>query len=257
MRNNRIPWSIVIVLIIYLAIISFPTYLFTNDAYVLYGVELGIRIAYLIFIVIFSIFTKLFKTYTGKTRFSNLFLLLPLFFVAFFNIFYLAVVTKSSIPNPLDSVFNSDGNNTLEILKFASLIVMVVEEELLFRFIIQRNITLGHKVVRILITSAFYALAYFFSMLYDGRGVVLPIDLIYIIFIYGIGVILGFLYEYTNNILMPITFSLIYTICNEMLYKISLSSASYKYYLTAVFFALGATLYLLIFYFFMLKRENR
>ena len=255
--NNKKGIYILIILLIYLAIISFPTYLFTSDSYVLYGVELGLRIGYLIFIIIFSLLTKMFKTYTGRTRFSNLFLLLPLFFVAFFNVFYLAVVTGSSIPNPLDAVFNSNGNNTLEILKFVSIVVMVVEEELLFRFLIQRNITFGHKIVRIFITSALYALAYFFAMLYDMRGIINPIELISIIFVYGIGVILGFLYEYTNNVIVPITFSMIFTICNEMLYKVSLSNASYKYYITVSCFFVGAALYLAIFYFFMLKRENR
>ena len=254
-RKNTI--NIVILLVIYLVIISFPSYLFTSDLTVLYGVELGLRVAYLIFIVVFSILTRMFKTYTGRTRFSNVFLLLPLFFVAFFNVFYLAVITKSSIPSPLDAVFNSNGNNTQDILKFLSIIFMVVEEELLFRFIIQRNIRFGHKLVRILITSALYALAYFFAMLYDARGIIDPFDLITIIFVYGIGIILGFLYEYTNNIVVPITFSLIYTICNEMLYKISLRTANYKLYLTVTFFALGAALYLVVFYFFMLKRENR
>ena len=255
--GNRNIVNIIISLVIYLVIISFPTYLFTSDLTVLYGIELGLRVGYLVFIIIFSILTRMFKTYTGKTRFSNVFLLLPLFFVAFFNVFYLAVITKSSIPGPLDAVFNSNGNNTQDILKFLCILVMVVEEELLFRFVIQRNIRFGHKLVRILITSALYALAFFFALLYDSRGVVDPFDLINIIFIFGIGIILGFLYEYTNNIVVPITFSLIFTVCNEMLYKISIRNANYKLYLTVTFFALGAALYLVIFYFFMLKRENR
>lgn len=254
-RKNTI--NIIILLVIYLVIISFPSYLFTSDLTVLYGVELGLRAAYLVFIIVFSLLTRMLKAYTGRTRFSNVFLLLPLFFVAFFNVFYLAVITKSSIPGPLDAVFNSNGNNTQDILKFLSIIVMVVEEELLFRFIIQRNIRFGHKIVRILITSALYAVAFFSAMLYDARGVIDPIDLINIIFVFGIGIILGFLYEYTNNIVVPITFSLIYTICNEMLYKISLRTANYKFYLTVTFFALGAALYLVVFYFLMLKRENR
>ena len=256
MRNKNVI-NIIIVLAIYLTIITFPTYLFTSDFTVLYGIELSLRIGYLIFIVVFTILTKMFKTYTGKTRFTNVFLLLPLFFVAFFNIFYLAVVTKSSIPNPLDAVFKNDGNNTYEILKFLSIIVMVVEEEILFRFIIQRNINVGHKIVRILITSSLYALSFFFALLYDNRGIIPPLELFSVLFAYGIGIILGFLYEYTNNLLVPITFSLIHTVCNEMLYKISITNANYKLYLTVVFFALGAAAYLSIFYFLMLKRENR
>ena len=256
MRNKSF-WYIFIAVAIYLVLISFPTYLFTSDLYVLYGVELGLRSAYLIFIILFSIFTHLAKTYNGKTKLSNFFLLLPLFFVAFFNLFYLAVVTRSNIPNPLDAVFNNDGNNTLIILKFVCLLIMAVEEELLFRYILLRNLKIGHKIVRILVTSAIFALCYFFKMLYDARGIIVPINLLSIIVIFGIGIILGFLYEYTNNIFVPIAFSIIYAICNEMIYEITFEVATPKYYLTVLFFILGTAAYISIFYFLMLKKENR
>ena len=245
-----------IILGVYLLLIAFPTYLFTNDLYVLYGVELGLRISFLVFIIVFSIFSRIAKRYTGKTRFANLFMLLPVFFVAFFNLFYLAVVTKSAVNSPF-GFFGSNGNNTLELLKFFCVIVTVVEEELLFRFIIQRNIPLGHKIVRILVTAAIFTLAHFFTMLYDARGMLNPIYLLELIFTFGVGVILGFLYEYTNNIFVPITFSFFYMVCNEMIYKIDLVGASYKFYVTATCFFVGAAAYLAIFYFFMLKRENR
>lgn len=255
--NNKKRWYIIIALAIYLLIVSFPTYLFTKDLDVLYAVELGLRSAYLVFIILFSIFTKMFKTYTGKTKFSNLFLLLPLFFVAFFNLFYQGIIAKTSMSNPLEQVFNPNGNNLLEILTFSCIIVTVVEEELLFRFIIQRNLEIGHKISRIFITSALFTLCHFFAMLYDARGVIVPIELISLAFIYGISVILGFLYEYTNNIVIPITFSLIYSICTEMLYHIPLENAKADYYITVGCFFAGAAIYLFLFYFLMLKKENR
>lgn len=255
--SNKKRWYIAIALLIYLSFISFPTYLLTKDLYVLYGVELGLRAAFLVFIVLFSIFTKMFKTYTGKTKFANVFLLLPLFFVAFFNLFYLGIVTRSSISNPLEAVFVPNGNNALEILKFSTIVVTVVEEELLFRFIIQRNLEIGHKISRIFITSLMFTVCHFFTMLYDSQGILVPIELISLVFVYGIGVILGFLYEYTNNIIVPITFSMIYSICNGMLYHISLANAKFDYYITVACFFAGAAIYLFIFYFLMLKRENR
>ena len=255
MKHNKLL-NIGIALLIYLVIISFPTYLFTNDLYILYSLELGLRAAFLVFIILFSIFTKIFKTYTGKTRFSNLFLLLPLFFVAFFNLFYLTIVARSSISNPFEVLF-SDGNNTLEILKFSLIVVTVIEEELLFRFIIQRNLEVGHKLYRILITAAIFTVCHFFTMLYDWQGKIVPMELLGLIFLFGIGIILGFLYEYTNNIVVPITFSLIYTICNEMIYRISYVDAKADYYITLGCFVAGAAAYLLIFYFLMLKREYR
>lgn len=256
MKNKNILY-ISITMLIYLIIISFPTYVFTNDLYVIQGVELGIRSAFLVFVILFSIFTKIAKSYTGKTRFSNLFLLLPLFFVAFTNLFYLGVVSNSSFTNPFDTIFNNDGNNTLEILRFLTIIVTVLEEEILFRYIIQRNLTIGHKIFRILTTAAIFAGCHFFTMLYDGRGVIAPIELIEVALFFGVGIILGFLYEYTNNIFVPITFNLIYSISNKMLFKVSLSDIPTKYFITVSIIAASAALYLVIFYFFMLKREKR
>ncbi len=257
MRNKRF-WYLFTALLIYVVIISFPTYLLTTDIVIKYSVEVGLRSAYLIFIIIFSIFTKIAKTYNGKTRFSNLFLLLPLFFVAFFYLFYWGVVARSpSLPNPLENVFNPNGDNTIEILEFSAIVLMVVEEELLFRFILQRNLLTGHKIARIAITSAIYMVCHFFFMLYHSSGIINPIELLELIFIYGIGIILGFLYEYTNNIGVPIAFSLIFTICKRLINEVNFASASWKFYLTLSLFAVYAAGYLLIFYFLMLKKENR
>ena len=259
--RSRNSLYLLIALVTYATIVAFPTYLFTSDPYVLKGIELGLRVSYLVFIILFSIFTKIAKSYTGKTIWTNIFLLLPLFFVAFVNIFYLGIVANVPIVNPFDSIFNNDGVITLEVLKFLSIVITVVEEELLFRYILQRNLRVGHKLVRILITSAIFAVSHFFTMLYAGNGVIIPIDLLEIVFYFGIGIVLGVLYEYTNNIIVSITFSMIYSICGEMIYVIKLSSLKmpdgYPYYITMASFIVGAIAYILVFYYFMLKREQR
>lgn len=256
MRSKKF-WYLFVALITYVLFISFPTYLFTTNQVVKYSVEVGLRSLYLVFIVLFSIFAKIAVPYTGKTRFKNIFLLLPLFFVAFFYLFYWGAVTRSSIPNPLDTVFNSNGNNTKEILEFIAIILMVVEEEILFRYILQRNLMVGHKIVRILITAAIFAVCHFFFMLYHFNGIINPIELIEIPFIFGIGIILGFLFEYTNNIFVPIIFSLIFTICKRLINEVSFANADGSFYLTLSLVTVGAAAYLCIFYFLMLKRENR
>ena len=85
-----------------------------------------------------------------------------------------------------------------------------------------------------------------------------PINLLDVVFKFGIGVILGFLYEYTNNLAAPITFSIIYSLSNNMLYKVTLSdNPHWSYYLTVGLFALGGAIYLSLFYFVMIKREER
>ena len=256
MRNKKF-WYLFLVIAIYVVIVSFPTYLITTNAIIKYSVEVGLRTAYLIFIILFSIFTKIAKPYTGKTRYLNIIILLPIFFVAFFYLFYWGVVTQSSISGIFDPIFNSNGNNTGEILEFTAIVLMVVEEEILFRFLLQKNILMGHKIVRILITSAAFTLCHFFFMLYHFNGIINPIELIELVFIFGVGFILGFLYEYTNNLAVPIIFSLIFQIWKRLLPMVTFATADWKFYVTLSSFTVFAAAYLLIFYFVILKRENR
>lgn len=240
-----------IALITYVLIIAFPTYFFTKDMVVLRSIELGLRVLYLVFIIVFSHLTKINKSYTGQTKLTNLFLLLPIFFVAFINIFYLGVIRGVSIViNPFSDVIYGLG--------FASLIITAIEEVYLFFFIIQKNLTMAHKIARIFVAAAIFAITHIFILLYSGLGIINPLDLIDILFKFGIGIILGVLFEYTNNIAVPMAFNIIYTISNQMLYKVTISdNPHWSYYLTVSLFAVFGAAYLLIFYFLMLKKENR
>ena len=261
MKNKNILY-ISIALVLYVIFISFPTYLFVPDDIVMrYVVEIILRTVYLIFIVLFSIFTKLAKKYTGKTRWWNMLILLPLFFVAFFNIFYLRVVTGSSIDsywNNIGAMFTSPNEHTFEILKFVSIVLTVVEEELLFRFILQKNLSLGHKFVRIAVTAAVFAACHFFTMLYDGAGIIEnPLQLLEILFVFGIGMILGVLYEYSNNIFYSMSFNMIFSLGASVFPIAITTSSGYKLYLTASLFFIGAAAYICLFYFVILKKEQR
>lgn len=255
--KNKKPIYVLIAVLIYVIFISFPTYLLVKDDITLrYIIEVVLRSAYLVFIILFSIFTKIAKSYNGKTRYINMLLLAPLFFVAFFNLFYWEVVCRVGF-GALRDQFEIIFKNTDQILRFICIIITVVEEELLFRYILQRNLNLGHKVVRIAVTAAIFTASHVFTMLYDGAGVIAPLQLIELVMVFGIGMILGFLYEYTNNIFYVIAFSFLYSLCAVLLPINITTSIGWPYYLTLGLFAAGSALYINIFYFFMLKKENR
>lgn len=260
MKNKNILY-ISIALVVYVLLISFPTYLFIkDDPDLCLLIEIILRSVFLVFIILFSIFTKLAKSYTGKTKWLNMLILLPLFFVAFFNVFYLRVVSGSSMESlwsNITHVFYSDGVNTHEILRFVSVIITVVEEEILFRFLLQKNLSLGHKFVRIAITAAVYTACHFFGMLYYGYGHIDPLQLLELFFVFGIGMILGVLYEYSNNIFYSMSFNMIFSL-QASVFPIALATTvGYKIYLTSALFAVGAAAYICLFYFVILKKEQR
>lgn len=260
MKNKNILY-ITIALVIYVLIISFPTYLFCpDDQDLCYMIEIILRTVYLVFIVLFSIFTMLAKSYTGKTKWLNMLILSPVFVVAFFNIIYFRVTGSSveTLGHMISNVFYSDGVNTHEILRFVSVIITVVEEEILFRFLLQRNLNLGHKFVRISITAAVFAVCHFFTMLYDGYGKIEnPLQLLEILFVFGIGIIIGVLYEYSNNIFYSMTFNMIFSLCVRV-FPISLTtSVGYNIYIASLIFGAFAAAYLCLFYFVILKKDQR
>ena len=265
MKNKNFIY-VLIALITYVVIISFPTYLIIPDDVVMrYVIEVILRGAYLVFIILFSILTKIAKSYTGRTKYWNMLLLAPLFIVAFFNLFYHMVVLHepfSALGDQIAHIFYSDGVQTYEILKFVCIILTVVEEELLFRYILQRNLLLRHKVNRILVTAAIYTACQFFAILYDFGGVFVVSQLWFLAFelsfIFGVGIILGFMYEYTNNIIYPIGFALLFYLCKGLLLVDSQNLVNFTYYvITYVSFSVFAIGYICLFYFLMLKKENR
>lgn len=244
--NKKRFWLLALVLGVYLIVIAFPIRFMTNDIYVRAIVMLSLRSAYLVFIILFSIFSKLAKRYNGKTNIKNVFLLSPLFLVAFMDLFYWGVISRSSFSATWDA---------LTFIKIATIVVTVLEEEILFRLVVQKNIMLGHKTIRILISALVFAVAHVFTIVFDPSFH--PVELLQLLVLFVIGVILATLYEYTNNIMVPITFNLIYSFCTDLLFHNSFNGVSYKYYITIGAFLLFGSAYLHIFYFLMLKKENR
>lgn len=257
--EKRKFWNLFILLAVYVVTISFPLYLIPgikDDIFVMQSIELALRAAYLVFIILFSIFTKLAKNYNGKTNVKNLLLLLPLFLVAFMNIFYWGVVAHINFNNVFKD-FGPEGNHSYEIMLLFTVLITVAEEELLFRYILQKNLTIGHKIFRILVTASIFAACHFFELVFNHHGLFPPLESLQILLVFGIGIILGFLFEYTNNIFVPITFSLIYALCTDLFFPVAFTGVAPSYYITISCFAIGAAAYLVIFYFVMLKKENR
>ena len=70
-----------------------------------------------------------------------------------------------------------------------------------------------------------------------------------------IGVCLGFLYEYTNNLALPIIFHFFFNLINNVWFGVS--EWSVPYLINCLCFAAYGVAYLCLFYFVFTKRENR
>ncbi|MCR5505686.1 MAG: CPBP family intramembrane metalloprotease [Bacilli bacterium] len=249
--ERRKTWDIVILLLVFVLSVSFPIGSITNDIDIILWVKIGLLAAYIVFAILFIYFTKIAHFFQGKVKHKNAFLLSPLFLVAFCNLFFFVVFRPGSL-----------GKIQWDLTMVLSVILSLltaVSEELVFRYIIQKNLRIQSKFVKILVASSLFALCHILTVI-SGWNLVKPatwnwFDLSIIAYTFFIGVCLGFLYEYTNNIVLPIAFHFIFNFINDNLFYVE--SWTLPYLFNCLGFALFGILYILLFYFVFTKREER
>ena len=245
-------WDIVILLLVFVVSVSFPIGSITNDVDIIIGVKSGILAAFIVFAILFIHFTGIAHLFQGKTRIKNMFLLSPLFLVAFCNLFFFIVFQPGSLGK------GTTWNLTLFLAIILSLLT-AVSEELVFRFAIQKNLRIQSKFLKIFIASSLFALCHVLTVV-SGWNLAKPatwnwFDLTMIVYVFFIGICLGVLYEYTNNIVLPIAFHFIFNFINDNLFYVE--SWTLPYLFNCLGFAAFGIAYICLFYFVFTKREDR
>ncbi len=249
-------WDIIILLAVFILIIIFPVNLLTPDVDIRLWIRIGLMSAFIVFAILFVRFTGVAHLFQGKINHRNSFLLLPLFLIAFCNLFYLTVIQKGTVGVTWDLTF---------ILGVVHALLAAFAEEMVFRFVIQKNFRVQSKLIKILIVSAIFAACSIFSII-SYWNITDPsswgwTDLTMIAFTFYIGVCLGFLYEYTNNLFLPIIFNFFFNLINNVWItdNIIFSDGSFNipYLINCLCFAAFGIAYLCLFYFVFTKRENR
>ena len=244
-------WHIVILLIVFIISVSFPVGSLIHDPNTILIVQSSIIAAFIVFAIIYINITKIAHFFQGKTNIINTILLSPLFAVAFCNLFYMNVIQNTPV-----YIRWEDLNVWLHLLL---ILLVAFAEELLFRYIIQKNLKMRSKFGKIMIASSIFAVCHIFTIVarWDLTN---PsswnwFDLSMIVYTFYVGVVLGFLYEYTNNILWPIIFHFIFNFINDLLFYVN--DWSVPYLINVLCFAVFGVAYMCLFYFVLTKREHR
>ena len=252
MERNKF-WNTAILLFAFLASVAFPITLISSDIMLIRIVRISLLAAFIIFALIFIHFTGLAHFYQGRWNVKNTFLLSPLFLIAFSDLFYI-VVFKQSVPGTLK------WSDPYFVMDFVIHILQVFAEEFVFRFVIQKNLTYQKKMVKILVASAIFGICHVITAV-SYWNLLVPstwqwTDLIIVIYTFFLGFILGTLYEYTNNLILPIALHLIYNVING-LWIASMNLWDPLYLANCLVFAAFGIGYICLFYFVFTKRENR
>lgn len=232
-------YNILITSFVFLFLVAFPFDLFIKNNFYILLAQIIVRLVFIIFIFLFS------KKYMRKIEFKlkklDLFFL-PLIVILFCNFYYLAITNNG---------FNIRYDN-LFFIRLISIIFISISEELLFRNLILNNLSFKSKLVNIIISSlifALYHLVYFFSSFN-------PFDLLIVLYTFGLGMILGFIYEYSNNFLYIILYHFLFNFINEFLYSYMIINENITYFIiNGVVVSLFGFIYLLLIYLFVYKNR--
>ena len=249
--ERRKFWHIVILLIVFVICVSFPTGSIVHDPLTISIVQASIIAAFIAFAIIYINITKIAHFFQGKTSIKNTILLAPLFAVAFCNLFFMTVINHNK--------FTFEWGDANFIMRVVVILLTAIAEELLFRYIIQKNLQIRSKFIKIIIASSIFALCHILTII-ARWDLTSPstwnwFDLSMIVYTFFIGVCLGFLYEYTNNIVLPIIFHFIFNFVNDLWFYVQ--DWNWSYFINVLCFAAFGVGYMCLFYFVLTKRENR
>ena len=241
MNRARIIDSAILTILL-IGVATFPVNYLVHDLFWYYFIEALLMLAVLLFILFFEVRHP--ETNPPKKRFnlSNLLWLLPSVLVAFSNFFY-ALILKE----PINSTFG-----LYSIPHVAFIVLNVIVEEFVFRKHLLGNLTHPKPIVRIVISAAIFALCHltlFFSTFN-------PASLIVVAYSFGLGMILGLIYYYTNSLIACIGLHLMFNLFNDFLFEhlYGVNNVLW-YYLINLFVAVIIGVYLLLVYLLKLRKN--
>jgi len=228
-------------LCIYLAIAFFPLSLFSINDFYIQIIGIALRAVYLIFIFVYLNKRKIINL--NRCNFINCLLLFPCFVVCFSNLI-VATIAGS---------FNTDVEFSNFYVEIIFCLMTALCEEMIFRMAGFKAFESKKPIVRILIVSALFGVAHLFNF-FNSYNLLVFVQATYTFFI---GILLGLMYEYGENIGLPILFHFAFNVFNNNLFnKIAVISDDFKYYLINILIGVVCGVYCLIIYFSVLRKKG-
>lgn len=240
--------DLLIFALLFIFVAAFPVDLFKIDASYKLLIQISLRLL-ILFYYIYVCFVNRINIF----KFQNLkraLLFIPFLLACFSNLI----------------AFGLDGSQTVGITMtsgYLSLLIIyhflgAVVEEFLFRFFIQSALVRVGSIKRILYGAAIFALFHLLNMVNISTVDGLVTVLIQVAYNFGLGILLGFIYEYTYSLPICIFVHFAFNFFNTVLYKyMGCVTSNFAFYLTAVVIALVLAIYTFLIYWFVLRRNDR
>lgn len=216
--------DLLLFILIFVFVAAFPIDLIPVEyAYkllILIGLRL-LMLSYYIYIII-KWRIKIF----GIANIRNLLLCIPFFIVSFSNLIATSIDGEflGPIVTPMVMAFTT-------ILTFIS----AVTEEIVFRLFIHNALYRTSSLKRILASAGIFALMHLLRMVNVSSVDALVSVLLQVVYTFGLGILLGIMYEYSHSLSGCVLLHFVFNFCNETLVVyLNARTSDISYYLTAL-----------------------
>ena len=147
-------------------------------------------------------------------------------------------------------------------LVIVSTILTAINEEILFRFYIQGSLVYSSTLKRVLVSAAIFALFHLLTLVQVRSVYYLVRVLVQVVYTFGLGIILGLMYEYTYSLPLCMGFHFAFNFVNQvvitnmLLFK-SGTEYTLSFYLTAVVIGAILVAYGVCIYLFRFRKNDR
>lgn len=235
--------DISILIILYLGVVTLPFEYWVNNNYAYYGYMIIVLLVYLIFLYIYMRMHEYLYVNKKRTNYQIILFLLPLILVCFSNFIY-----GFMFESPSGAAFSY-----IAILEISFLLLSVFIEEMLFRYLLLGHMKDMHPLKAIIISSLLFSIFHLSKYLSSFD----PHDLIIVIYTFGLGMVLGFIYWYSHSILASIIFHILFNLINDYLFtNIYYVHHELAYYLVNIIVGITAAIYLVVIYLIKLRKFN-
>lgn len=234
--------------LLFIFVAAFPVDLFPIDEKYRLIIHISLRVLILGYYIYICYINRIniFKFYNLR----RLLLFFPFLLACFSNLIAYGL-------DGCNSVGITMGGDLLTLYIFNHFLIAVVEE-FLFRLFIQSALVKVGSIKRIIYGAAIFALFHLLNMVNISSVDGLITVLLQVVYSFGLGILLGFVYEYTYSLPACIFLHFTFNFFNTVLFKyMGCVTSNFAFYMTAVVIAIVLAAYTFLVYWFVLRRNDR
>ncbi len=240
--------DLLILALLFIFVVAFPVDLLPISATYRLLIQISLRLIIIVYYVYICHRNRIniFKFYNWK----RILLFTPFLLASFSNL--IAAGIDKGYPG---MVTMSDEYFSLLIIFY---LLGAIVEEFLFRLFIQRALVNASSIKRILVSAAIFSLFHLLNIINISSVEGLVTVAIQVVYNFGLGILLGFLYEYSYSLPACITLHFSFNFFNTVLFEyLGCKCSQFTFYMTAVVIAVVLAAYTFLVYRFVLSRNQR